>query len=83
MSQPASERSSQQVARERSSAEISDVLLTIEHALSRAKKAKAVVSKDGVDVNAELALADAIKDLEKLRKRLTQDTYFASDVRLI
>ncbi len=83
MSQPAPERSNEQVAMERAAAQISDVLLNIEHALDRAKKARAVVVKDGVDVNAELALGDAIKDLEKLRKRLTQDTYYATDVRLI
>ena len=83
MSQPASERSDEQVARERAAAEVSDVLLNLEHALARAKKAKSVVAKDGVDVNAELALGDTVKDLERLRKRLTQDTYFASDMRLI
>jgi len=83
MSQPASERSSEQVARERAAAEVSDVLLNIEHALSRAKKAHKTVAKDGADINAELALGDAVKDLEKVRKRLTQDTYFASDARLI
>lgn len=83
MSQPASERSDAQVARERAAAEVSDVLLNLEHALARAKKAKSVVAKDGVDANAEHALGDAVKDLERLRKRLTQDTYFASDMRLI
>ena len=83
MSQPASERSDEQVARERAAAEVSDVLLNLEHALARARKAKSVVAKDGVDGNAELALTDAVKDLERLRKRLTQDTYFASDMRLI
>ena len=83
MSQPASERSSEQIARERAAAEVSDVLLNIEHALARAKKARSVVAKDGVDANAELALSAAVKDLERLRKRLTQDTYFASDMRLI
>lgn len=83
MSQPASERNSDQVARERAAAEVSDVLLNIEHALSRAKKAHKTIGKDAVDINAELALADTVKELERIRKRLTQDTYFASDVRLI
>lgn len=83
MSQPAPERSTAQVARERAAGKVSDVLLNIEYALTAAKKAKAVVAKDGVDVNAELALADAVKDLERIRKRLMQDTYFASDTRLI
>ena len=83
MSQPAPEREAQQVALERASSQVSDVLLNLEHTLARARKGLKVVSADGVDVNAELALADLIKDLERLRKRLTQDTYFSSDARLI
>jgi len=83
MNQPAGQRSPEQIARERSAAQVSDVLLNIEHALDRAKKARNVVAKDGVDMNAELALGDSIKELERIRKRLTQDTYFASDLRLI
>ena len=83
MSQPAPERSGDEVARERAAAEVSDVLLNIEYALTRAKKARAVVDKDGADVNASLALSDAIRDLERLRKRLTQDTYYSADTRLI
>lgn len=83
MSQSAAEHDGDRVARERAAAEVSDVLLNIEWALTRAKKARTVVDKDGVDVNAGLALADAIRDLERVRKRLTQDTYFASDTRLI
>jgi hypothetical protein len=62
---------------------VSDVLLNIEWALTRAKKARTLVEKDGVDANASLALGDAIRDLERVRKRLTQDTYFAADTRLI
>ncbi len=83
MSQPASERSDEQIARERASGKVSDVLLNIEYALTAAKKAKAMVAKDGVDINAELALADTVKDLERIRKRLMQDTYFAADTRLL
>lgn len=83
MSQPAAEHEGDRVARERAAAEVSDVLLNIEWALTRAKKARVLVDKDGVDVNASLALAEAIRDLERLRKRLTQDTYFAADTRLI
>ena len=55
------------------------MLLTLEHALGRAKKGLAQVKKDGADRNAELALADTVKELERLRKRLLQDTYFAGD----
>jgi len=84
MSQPASGRHDEdQVVRERAAAQVSDVLLNLEHTLARARKGLKIVAKDGVDVNAELALADLIKDLDRLRKRLTQDTYFASDNRLI
>ncbi len=83
MSQPASEGRDDRVARERAAAQVSDVLLNLEHTLARARKGHKIVSKDGVDMNAELALSDLIKDLDRLRKRLTQDTYFASDTRLI
>lgn len=70
-------------ARERAAVQVSEVLLNLEHTLNRARKGHKVVSADGVDVNAELALADLVKDLDRLRKRLTQDTYFATDTRLI
>lgn len=83
MSQPASEQGAHQVAVERAAAQVSDVLLNLEHALARARKGHKVVAADGVDVNAELALADVVKDLERVRKRLTQDTYFSADTRLI
>ena len=83
MSQAAPDPGSDAIARERASAHVSDVLLNIEHALDRAKRAHKAVAKDGADPNAELALADAVKELERVRKRLMQDTYFAVDVRLI
>lgn len=86
MSQPArpAVRSDVDVALERAKGEVSDVLLTVEHALDRAKRARKVVLKDGADRNAELALGDAIQSLGKLRKRLLQDTYFAGDnIRLL
>ena len=69
---------------ERAAGEVSDVLLNLEHALSRAKRAHKTVTKDGVDTNAELALRDLITNLERSRKRLQQDTYFAGNtIRLI
>lgn len=76
---PPMQRSAEQVAHERAMGEVSDVLLNVEHALTRAKKAAKVVGKAGGEPNVELALADAVRDLEKLRKRLLQDTYFAGD----
>ena len=83
MSQPASERSDEQIARERAATQISDVLLNLEHTLARARKGHKIVAADAADLNAELALAELIKELDGLRKRFTQDTYYASDPRLI
>lgn len=84
MSQPAvSPGGGDRAARERAAAQVSDVLLNLEHTLARARKGHKLVAADGVDVNAELALADLVKDLDRLRKRLTQDTYFATDTRLM
>ncbi|MEP6665566.1 MAG: hypothetical protein ABJA81_03865 [Nocardioidaceae bacterium] len=84
MSESAQDRTPEQVARERAAGQVSDVLLNLEHTLARAKKAHKLVAKDGVDSNAELALVDAIRELERVRKRLQQDTYFAGDsLRLI
>lgn len=80
MSEPVADRSdADSAARERAAGQVSDVLLNLEHTLARAKKAQKVVAKDGIDGNAELALGDAIRDLERVRKRLQQDTYFAGD----
>lgn len=77
-------RTQDQVNHERAMGEVSDVLLNLEHTLNRTRKALKVVTKAGTDTNAELALAAAVKDLERLRKRLMQDTYFAGDtLRLI
>ena len=72
-------RSAEEIALERAKGEVSDVLLNIEHALDRAKRARKNVAKGGVDGNAELALGEAVAGLERLRKRLFQDTYFAGD----
>lgn len=89
MSIPASaaspnERSPQQVAHEQALGEISDVLLNLEHTMARAKKALARVRKSGGDTNVELALVEALADLQRTHKRLMQDTYYAGDsVRLI
>lgn len=72
-------RTPEQVAMERSAQKVSDVLLNLEHSIATAKKALKVVQKDGVDTNAELALNALIPELERVRKRLQQDTYFAGD----
>lgn len=82
MAQPQPEsmqRSPEQVTAERAMGEVSDVLLNLEHTLERARKARKLVAKEGSQPNVELALGDAIKELERTRKRLMQDTYFAGD----
>ena len=77
-------RTPDQVAMERSAQMVSDVLLNLEHSIAAAKKALKVVERDGVDTNAQHALKELIPQLERSRKRLQQDTYFAGDnLRLI
>ncbi|GAA1058721.1 hypothetical protein [Agromyces bracchium] len=80
----ADDRSPREVAQEQALGEVSDVLLNVEHSLSRAKKALAQVKKTGGNPNVELALGEAIADLTRVHKRLMQDTYYAGDsLRLI
>lgn len=84
MSAPQSDKDatqrSQQVEHERVMGEVSDVLLNLEHTLDRTRKALKVASRSGTEPNVELALSQAVKDLDRLRKRLMQDTYFGGDV---
>lgn len=72
-------RTPEQVAMERAAQKVSDVLLNLEHSIAAAKKGLKVVEKDGVDSNAQHALKELIPQLERARKRLQQDTYFAGD----
>lgn len=72
-------RSHEEAAHEHVMNEVSDVLLNIEHSLSRAKKARAVAAKHEAESNSKLALDDAIAALEKTRKRLMQDAYYRQD----
>lgn len=46
---PDAVRTDKEIALERAKAEVSDVLLNIEHALDRAKRARKNVAKDGVE----------------------------------
>lgn len=79
-----SARSPEERAREVAMGEVSDVLLNLEHSLARARKALAKVRKSANEPNIELALVAAIADIEKTRKRLLHDTYYAGDtLRLI
>lgn len=72
-------RSAEQAAHERALGEVSDVMLNVDHTIARAKKAHARVVKAGGEDNVELALSAFVKDLERIRKRLVQDTYYAGD----
>ena len=76
---PGDDRSADQLARERAMTEVSDTMLCIEQAIDRAKRGIKNIAKSGGDVNADLALNAALADLQRLRKRLMQDTYFAGD----
>lgn len=86
MGEPAldNRRSPEEIAREAALAEVSDVLLNLEHTIARAKKGIATARKSGSATNAELSLTDALADLERVHKRLMRDTYYAADsLRLI
>lgn len=72
-------RTESQAAHERAMSEVSDVLINVEHALARAKKAKKRLGSRPEENNAQLALGDAIKSLEHVRTRLQKDAYFAGD----
>lgn len=72
-------RSNEEAAHELVMNGVSDVLLNIEHALSRAKKVRVQAAKSDEEVNAKLALDDAIDALEKTRKRLMQDAYYRQE----
>jgi hypothetical protein len=78
-SSPSAERSDVEAAHELVMNGVSDVLLNIEHALSRAKKVRSQASKHAEEGNAKLALDDAIVSLEKTRKRLMQDAYYRQE----
>ena len=77
-------RSPEQIAHEAAFTDISDVLLNLEHTIARTKKAIARARKDGGNSNIELALVDALGELERVHKTLMQGTYYADDsLRLI
>ncbi len=81
MSQPdaVSARSDQQVLDERMLGEVSDVLTVVDHAIERAIRARRTLSKVDGTGNAALAVAESLVALQKLRKRLVQDTYYTDD----
>lgn len=74
-------RASGQVVGERTAGEVSDVLLTIERALDRARGAHAMVTRD--DRERLTHAGRGGRGPRADRKRLTQDTYYAGDERLL
>lgn len=77
-------RTASEATHEQVMKDVSDVLLNLEHTISRAKKARAKATKFDEERNAKLALDDAIVVLEKTRKRLMQDAYYRQEaLRLI
>lgn len=72
-------RAASQAAHERAMSEVADVLVNVEHALARARKAKKRLRTSAEENNAQLALGDAIKSLENVRSRLQKDAYFSGD----
>jgi glutathione S-transferase len=79
MGAQADPRDDSQQARERAMTEVSDVLVNVEHAITRAKKARTRLGDSPDEHNARLALVDALRSLEAVRKRLQRDTYFGGD----
>lgn len=83
MSQPGArkpdDRPAEQAAHERAMGEVSDTMLCIEQAIDRAKRGLKNTAKTGGDVNVDLALNAALTELQRIRKRLMQDTYFSGD----
>lgn len=76
------QRSDEQRAREQVMGEVSDVLLNLEHAINRSKRALANIRKAGGSQNEELVLTETLEELQKLRKRLMQGTYYAVETRM-
>jgi len=60
------------------------VLISLEHAIARPKKAAKGLGDTPEEHNARLALADAQATLEKVRTRLQKDSYFSgNELRLV
>ena len=81
VAEPASVRSPEQVAAERAMGHVSDLLTNLDGAIERAKKGLAELRKadDDATRGQRLALEDALRDLQRVRKRLFQDAYYGGD----
>lgn len=71
--------SAEQARHEQAMAEVEETLLNIEQAIRRADRAYRAVQSGRGAANIELALKDAVEQLEATRKTLFQATYFAGD----
>lgn len=81
MAQAPDGRTPAQVADEKAMAHISAVLTNLDWTIERARKGiKELRKADAEEArNAELALADLLAQLEPVRKRFFQDSYFPAD----
>ncbi|MDQ1614429.1 MAG: hypothetical protein QOJ60_368 [Actinomycetota bacterium] len=81
MAQAPDGRTPGQVADEQAMAHVSAVLTNLDWTIERAKKGLADLRKRSTNEgrNAELALADLLAQLEPIRKRFFQDSYFPAD----
>lgn len=81
MAQAADGRTPAQVADEQAMAHVSAVLTNLDWTIERARKGVKDLRKSDSDEsrNAQLVLEDLIKQLEPVRKRFFQDSYFPAD----
>jgi hypothetical protein len=56
--------------------DVADVLLNVEHAISRAQRSLKRMGDSPAEHNARLALESALTSLKATRKRLERDTYY-------
>lgn len=69
-----------QVVHERAMGEVSDVILNLDHAIARAKKAVSRLGESPEEHNAVLALKAVRVSLEASRDRLKKDTFYSDAV---
>ena len=81
MAQAPDSRTPGQVADEQAMAHVSAVLTNLDWTIERVKKGLKDLRKTGSEEsrNAELALTDLLSQLEPVRKRFFQDSYFPAD----
>lgn len=70
-------RSDEQFLHEEAMTDVSEVLMSVEDAVRRARKALRTLGDTPSERNATLALKDAVESLTSVRKRLERDTLYA------